>query len=118
MKKTSKAKNQKLSAEEIALNLEIARWEKREALKTAFGAIEAQCNLLFNQGSHLRHAGHMDAFLVCASALDNAGDTAVEQKFELESLEYWECALGSLESLVCYEKPRVRRWFKKCGLKF
>jgi hypothetical protein len=98
---------------------EYARDNQRIALKNRFQAIEAACSELFERPHHyFQHEGHKDAWFLCASALDNAAETANERHFELESLEYWECAISSLESLCCYTKPRVRRWFKKLGFKF
>lgn len=97
------------------------RWERynrTEALRTEFEAIEQKCHELSRLGSPIHHNGHQDAWLLCASALDNAGDTAAEHGWYSNSLEYWECALSSLQSLVCNASPRVRRWFTKIGLKF
>lgn len=94
------------------------RYNRTEALRTQFEAIEQKCHELFRLGSPIHHNGHQDAWFLCASALDNAGDTAQEHGWYSNGLEYWKCALGSLQSLVCDASPRVRRWFKKIGLKF
>lgn len=107
-----------IDAEEAAWQAQMTQDAKRIEIRDRFQAIEAKCSDLFHKGSPIRHQGHQDAWLLCASALDNAGDTAQERHFEFEGLEYWECALGSLECLCCDAKPRVRRWFRKIGFKF
>ena len=102
-----------------AEQIEDARNERRLALRNEFNRIEVIANELFHQGNHIRHEGHQDAWHLCASALDNAGDTASEQGFDCDSLEYWECAIGSLQCLICDErKPRVVRFFKRHNFKF
>lgn len=107
-----------VDAEEAAWQARMAQETKRNEIREAFIKIEYKCEELFRQASPIRHAGHQDAWLLCASALDNASDTCQERGWEYEGLEYWECALSSLESLCCYASPRVRRWFKKIGFKF
>jgi hypothetical protein len=113
-----RVKKIKASAEDIAWKLQCERWDKTKAIREEFQAIETKCNDLFRLGNHIRHEGHQDAWLLCASALDNAGDTATERGWDCDGLEYWECALGSLQCLCSDTKPRVARWFRKIGLKF
>lgn len=107
-----------IDAEEAAWQAQMARDAKRIEIRDQFQAIMDKANVLFEMAGPNRHRGHQDAWLLCASALNNASDTCMERNWPLEDLEYWECAMGSLESLCCYASPRVRRWFKKIGFKF
>ena len=107
-----------VAAEEAAWQARMVRDTKRIELRDRFQAIMDKANVLFEMAGPNRHRGHQDAWLLCASAMDNASDTCTEKGWEYEGLEYWECALGSLECLCCYASPRVRRWFKKIGFKF